>query len=246
MSHLIPQGEHMSTKNLFAICVLFLVISTSAIASKAQRILFILSAHEHGYWLSEVLTPYKILNDAGYIIDFATPDGARGVQAGQDYIDQSQKVLLSQLDHVLAKPLSLKNINPDDYAALYVPGGAGPMFDLFDHPQVNRITAKMYEDNKPVSADCHGPAAFAGVRLSSGELMISGKNVTAKSNAEEGQWARDNYPFMLQDKLIEHQASFSAAPPQKAWIIQDGNLLTGQNPQSAEPLAIRLVEMLAQ
>lgn len=235
----------MFTKKLFTTVALLLMIS-GPLSAANKKILFILSAHEHGYWLSEVLTPYQIITKAGYMIDFATPDGATGVQAGQDYMDQAQKQLLSELDPILAQPLSLQHINPDDYVALYVPGGAGPMFDLFDHPQVNRITAAMYENGKPVSADCHGPAAFAGVRLSSGELMISGKKMTAKSNAEEGDWARNNYPFMLQDKLIEHQVVFSAAPPQKAWIIQDGNLLTGQNPQSAEPLAIRLVEMLAQ
>lgn len=226
--------------------LLLLLLSPLTEAKTSQKILFILSAHEHGYWLSEVLTPYTILTEAGYAIDFATPNGGKGVPAGHDYLNDAEKQALPSLKPALSTPLALKDINPDDYVALYVPGGAGPMFDLYDHPQVNRITAQLYEAGKPVSADCHGPAAFASVRLSDGSLLIAGKQVTAKSNAEEGQWARDNYPFLLQDKMIEQRGSFSAAPPGQPWVIQDGLLLTGQNPQSAEPLAKRLLAMLAQ
>ncbi len=236
----------MFTHPIKAIVVLCLLISSPLISAKTpEKILFILSAHQHGYWLSEVLTPHDILSQAGYVVDFATPNGDQGVPAGQDYLNDAEKQSLPLLKSALSAPLALKDINPDDYVALYVPGGAGPMFDLFDHPHVNRITAQLYEAGKPVSADCHGPAAFAGVRLSDGSLMVSGKKVTAKSNAEEGQWARDNYPFMLQDKLIEQQAMFSAAPAGEPWIIQDGHLLTGQNPRSAAPLAKRLLDMLA-
>ncbi|MEM9387348.1 MAG: type 1 glutamine amidotransferase domain-containing protein [Pseudomonadota bacterium] len=195
--------------------------------------------------MPEVLTPYKILTDAGLEVAFATPGGAPGVQAGAQMMTSEQRRTLARLTDILAKPRKLGEIDPDDYLALYVPGGAGPMFDLFDHPQVNRIAAMMYEDDKPVAADCHGPAAFAAVRLSSGELMIKDKHLTAKSNAEEGDWARENYPFMLEDKLKDASSQFSAAAPYDPWVVRDGNLLTGQNPASAGPLATTLLEMLA-
>lgn len=214
------------------------------LAGDSDRILFILSAHEHGYWLPEVLTPYKILTDAGLDVDFASPAGAPGVQAGGDMMNDDERTTLRALGATLSTPLKLSDIDPTRYAALYVPGGAGPMFDLFDHPQVNRITANMYEDDKPVAADCHGPAAFAAVRLSNGELMIKDKMVTAKSNAEEGDWARANYPFLLEDKLKEATTQFSAAEPYEPWVVRDGNLLTGQNPASAGPLAIALLKSL--
>ncbi|MEO1573790.1 MAG: type 1 glutamine amidotransferase domain-containing protein [Pseudomonadota bacterium] len=208
--------------------------------------MFVLSAHEHGYWLPEVLTPYRILSDAGFDVVFASPGGQPGVQAGAEMMSDRDRQTLEELGDVLAKPQRLSDIAPDDYRALYVPGGAGPMFDLFDHPEVNRITARMYESAKPVAADCHGPAAFAAVRLSNGELMIEGKNVTAKSNAEEGDWARANYPFLLEDKLKEARSSFSAAAPYEPWVVRDGNLLTGQNPASAGPLAVAMLKMLAE
>ncbi len=227
-------------------CVL-LNLAASAVAqtTEERKILFVLSAHEHGYWLPEVLTPYQILTDAGLQVDFATPGGDAGVPAGADMMNDTERQTLAVLEDTLARPLALASINPDDYRALYVPGGAGPMFDLYDHPEVNRITASMYESGKPVAADCHGPAAFAAVRLSTGALMVAGKRMTAKSNAEEGDWARANYPFLLEDKLNEVSAEFSATEPYEAWVVRDGNLLTGQNPASAGPLADAILEALA-
>lgn len=232
------------TTVLLTYSAVLLAPTVSAQTASADRVLFILSAHEHGYWLPEVLTPYKILTDAGLTVDFASPAGSAGTKAGADTMTDAERHTLSNLADVLAHPAALSDVNPDRYAALYVPGGAGPMFDLFDHPQVNRITAAMFESGKPVTADCHGPAAFAAVRLSSGELMIKNKRLTAKSNAEEGEWARANYPFLLEDKLKEAAAKFSAAEPYEPWVVRDGNLLTGQNPASAGPLAEALLEIL--
>ncbi|MEO0974247.1 MAG: type 1 glutamine amidotransferase domain-containing protein [Pseudomonadota bacterium] len=209
------------------------------------KVLFILSAHDHGYWLPEVLAPYRVLTQAGVQVEFASPGGAPGVPAGADRMSHRERETLERLATTLATPQALRQIDPADYRALYVPGGAGPMFDLYDHPQVNRITAAMYEAGKPVAADCHGPAAFAAVRLSSGELMVEGKRLTAKSNAEEGEWARANYPFLLEDKLRQASSQFTAAAPYEPWVVQDGHLLTGQNPASARPLAHALLKMLA-
>ncbi|MEO0424493.1 MAG: type 1 glutamine amidotransferase domain-containing protein [Pseudomonadota bacterium] len=230
-----------------ATCLLLAGLSLSAQAQHPPdgKVLFILSAHEHGYWLPEVLTPYRILTEAGLEVEFASPGGAPGVQAGAQMMNAQERRTLAGLTDTLARPRKLADVDPDDYLALYVPGGAGPMFDLFDHAQVNRITAAMYEDDKPVAADCHGPAAFAAVRLSNGELMIQDKQLTAKSNAEEGDWAREHYPFLLEDKLKDGAGQFSAAAPYSPWVVRDGNLLTGQNPASAGPLATTLLEMLA-
>lgn len=242
--------RHLAGTTLLALLFAFSASSTHAHTQEHRSIenmsvLFILSANENGYWLPEVLTPYKILTKAGMRIDFASPGGASGTQAGGDMMTEGERLTLSKLTKKLATPLSLSEVDPSDYTALYVPGGAGPMFDLYDHPEVNRITAAMYESGKPVSADCHGPAAFAGVRLSNNQLMVEGKKLTAKSNAEEGDWARDNYPFLLETKFNQLNANFSAAAPYEAWIVQDGNLLTGQNPASAEPLAYALLKLIS-
>ncbi|MFK7954745.1 MAG: type 1 glutamine amidotransferase domain-containing protein [Lysobacterales bacterium] len=238
-------GKHTRIGAVLIGLVLFTATSAWADRTQGQKVLFILSAHEHGYWLPEVLTPYKVLTDAGLTVEFATPGGELGVRAGSDMMTEQERHTLSRVSAALQSPQNLADINPADYEALYVPGGAGPMFDLYDHTEVNRITAAMFEQGKPVTAACHGPAAFGNVRLSNGELMVKGKKLTAKSNAEEGDWARENYPFLLEDKLLEASAQFSAAAPYEPWVVQDGNLITGQNPASAGPLARVLLDTLS-
>jgi len=213
-------------------------------ANAQQKVLIIISSHHYGYYLPEVITPYRLLKQAGIAIDIASPYGGVGRGAGEKLLSDIDKSYRHHLEQQLASPLVLANIDTKDYDAVYIAGGAGPMMDLYGHPQIQRIVSTMYLENKVISADCHGPAALAAVTLPNGEFMVKGKRLTAKSDAEEGNWARNNYPFSLEARLKARKAIFSAANPRQAWVVQDGNLLTGQNPKSAEPLAKQLIEML--
>ena len=66
---------------------------------------------------------------------------------------------------------------PDSFDAVYIPGGHGACVDLPLDEGLQQFLAAMFEAGKVVSSVCHGPAAFANVKLSSGEYMISGKKV---------------------------------------------------------------------
>ena len=217
---------------------------SSACFADSKKIVVLLSAHETGFWAGEVIDNYLIMTEAGYDIVFATPDGTLGLPNGMYTLDSKQAETYRQIAQKLANPSALSQLEANAFAAIYVPGGAGPMFDLYNHPTVNRFIAEMYENNKPVAAVCHGPAALGGVKLKDGSLLIAGKKITAKSNAEENDWARENYPFLLEDQLQKLGASFSAAAPQEPLVVVDGLLITGQNPASTIPLSKKLVELL--
>ena len=225
------------------LCVVLMCSSTHSFAS-TKKVVVLLSAHETGFWASEVIDNYEIMKDAGFEIVFATPEGTVGLPNGMYTLSTKQAETYRKIANELANPVALSALSTQDFSAIYVPGGAGPMFDLYDHPTVNRFIAKMYESKKPVAAVCHGPAALGGVRLSNGSLLIQGKKLTAKSNAEENDWAKENFPFLLEDQLDKLGASFSAAEPQQPLVIADGLLLTGQNPASTIPLSEKLVQMI--
>ena len=210
-----------------------------------QKVLIIISSHDFGYYLPEVITPYRLLKQANIEVDIASPSGGTGRGSGEKSLSDVDKAYRPNLKHQLSNPLPLANIDTKNYDAVYIAGGAGPMMDLYDHPQIQRIVSTMYMANKVISADCHGPAALAAVTLPNGEFMVKGKRLTAKSNAEEGSWARSNYPFLLENRLKKNQAIFSAAKPKQPWVVQDGNLLTGQNPASAAPMTKKLIAMLS-
>jgi len=214
--------------------------------SAKTKILIVVSSDSHGYWLPEVVEPYRIFAKAGITIDIASPKGGKGKAGGrltkQDRIWYQQ----SSLPEKLANAKSLSEVQSWQYQAVYFAGGSGPMFDLIDNSQAQRITREIYENGGYVSADCHGPAALLNVKLSNGERLINGRKLTAKANVEEGRWARSNYPFLLEDKITELGGDYSAAGKSQKHVVVDGRLITGQNPASAIPMAEALVAMLAE
>lgn len=107
---------------------------------------------------------------------------------------------------------------------------------------------------KPVVAICHGVVGLANVRrIVDGNLLIHGRILTGFSLEEElvsSENARENLvdrsPYVLEAKLKEHGAVYLKASPGKEYVVQDGLLLTGQNPASAKQLAHRFASLLEQ
>ena len=212
----------------------------------AHKVLIVISSDKHGYWLPEVTEPYRILEDAGYHIDIASPLGDVGRASGRSRLSTSDSRWLPQssLAEKLDQPIALQDIHPTQYQAIYFAGGAGPMFDLVDNQESHRIVREIYENGGLVSADCHGPVALLNVKLSNGNRLISGKKLTAKANIEEGRWAHNNYPFLLEDKISALGGQYFAGPKGEKHVVIDGRLITGQNPNSALPMAKVLVKQL--
>jgi len=210
-----------------------------------KKILIVVSSDSHGYWLPEVVEPYRIFVKAGFAIDIASPKGGEGRAGGRLSSEDRTWYQQSSLPEELANAKALSEVQSWQYQAVYFAGGSGPMFDLVDNKQAQRITREIYENNGFVSADCHGPVALLNVKLSDGERLIHGKKLTAKANVEEGRWARSNYPFLLEDKIAELGGYYSSAGKSQKHVVVDGRLITGQNPASAIPMAEALISHLS-
>lgn len=132
----------------------------------------------------------------------------------------------------------------DEFDAVFVPGGHGPMFDLAVAKVSQKIIAEFAEKGKVVAAVCHGPGAFVNVMLEGGEHLLKGKEVTGFSNAEEDiMGLSEVVPFLLEDKLKEVGGKYvKAEEPWGAKVVVDGKLITGQNPASAKPLGQAIVK----
>lgn len=55
----------------------------------------------------------------------------------------------------------------------------------------------------------------------------------------------DAVPFLLEVKLKELNAEFSSGDPWSPFAVVDGRMVTGQNPQSSELTAKKVLEVLA-
>ena len=202
------------------------------------------TAHPTGYWAEELLTPYRALRDAGHSVSFATPGGVAPV-ADASSLSVGDAEAIAAI-HQLAAPLILADVDPADYDAVYYPGGHGPMQDLaVDEDSAALITATLAA-GRPLAAVCHGLAALLPARTATGESVVAGRRITGFTDEEEhlGGLA-DRAPFLLESELRARGAEFDVAAPWSDHTVVDGQLITGQNPQSSASAARALVAALA-
>lgn len=203
-----------------------------------------------GYEHTELARAYWVFIANGFEVDIASPKGGTppvvydGEDMGAyDYAFLNDAAIQDKLNHSI--PLS--EVNANEYEAVYFVGGKGTMFDFPNNPHVKKIARTLYQNDKVVSAVCHGPAALVNVELDNGEMLLANKKVSSFTNEEELMLipeAEEIFPFLLQSKLAEQGANFQQGAAYLEQVVQDGKLITGQNPWSVWLLAELVVEEL--
>ncbi len=199
------------------------------------------SGDKTGVWLEEYAVPYMKFKKEGFDVTVSTIDG--GVvpidPASLEGAKQEWKEAMDELKN--AKKLT--SIDSSKYAAVYMPGGHGAMFDLAEDKLLKETLAKFADAGKIVSAVCHGPASLVGVKLKNGKYLVEGKKLTSFTNKEEDEVEKsDKMPFMLESKLVEQGASFVAKGNWADNVVVDGNLITGQNPSASASIADAIIK----
>jgi putative intracellular protease/amidase len=212
-----------------------------------------------GFWASELTHPYYGFTRVRYEVLIASPDGGRvEVDALSDPRDASKwsaEDLISmgflhtpELVALLEDTPRLADLDLDDFAALVVCGGLGPMFQFRDHEDLKRTIAAFYETEKPTAVLCHGVSALIDVRLSDGSYLVQGKTVTGFSNAEEDfsdrAVGRRVMPFRIEDELRRRGANYVQGGLFKAFVVRDGRLITGQQQYSGAKVAEAVIAAL--
>lgn len=145
----------------------------------------------------------------------------------------------------MANTLSVDDVKAEDIAALFVVGGTGTLWDFPASQELARLLEQMMARKAPVALICHGVCALLGARTSDGSEMARERRLTCFSNEEERMLGFDSLvPLLAETELTRQGADFSAADPFEPHVVVDGNLLTGQNPASAAPLAAAVIAAL--
>jgi putative intracellular protease/amidase len=119
------------------------------------------------------------------------------------------------------------------------------MFDLANDQRVAKLVSDFARSSKMIAAVCHGPAALVGATQANGTPLVQGKRLTAFSDSEEvAVGLQDAAPFSLEQRLIGLGANFSQGRNFGEYVIEDRNLITGQNPQSSAKAAEFLLARL--
>jgi putative intracellular protease/amidase len=223
-----------------------------------KKVLFVLTSHDKlgdtgektGYWTEEFAAPYYELADKGVQIDIATPLG------GQPPIDPKSDdpsaatedtKRLDKDTEVLAKLKNthkLSDVKEADYDAVFYPGGHGPLWDLAEDKKSIALIEAFYTNKKPVAFVCHSPGALKNVKVN-GDYLVKGKKVTGFSNTEEEAVGLTKVvPFLLEDVLQKNGATYSKVGDWQPYAVEDGLLITGQNPASSKLVAEKLLNQL--
>ncbi|MER6136509.1 type 1 glutamine amidotransferase domain-containing protein [Streptomyces sp. NPDC001815] len=209
--------------------------------------------HPTGFWAEEAVAPYEAFKAAGHEIVVATPGGvvptvdqgslAAEVNGGQEGAAKVAAGLASFEE--LHSPVRMEDVDLDEYAAVFYPGGHGPMEDLAVNADSGRLLTRALESGKPLGVVCHAPAALLAATKEDGGNAFAGYRLTGFTNAEETQAGlADKAKWLLQDRLVELGADFQEGEPWAPHVVVDRNLVTGQNPASSAPLAAELLKKL--
>jgi len=225
----------------------------------SKKILMVLTSHdklgdtEHktGFWVEEFAAPYYVFKDAGFDITLASPLG------GQPPIDPTSQLSDFETDatkrydqddvvkNELANTVLLSSVNESDYDSVFYPGGHGPLWDLAYNVTSIKLIESFLAANKPVGAVCHASAVLLDIKDASGEFVIKGKAVAGFTNGEEeAVQLTDIVPFLVEDELIKRGADYQKVDDFNAFSVQDGLIISGQNPASSELVAEKLVAHL--
>lgn len=154
--------------------------------------------HPTGFWAEEFIAPHRTFTQAGFTVNVATPGGVRpsidplSLSTQHNNNDESavaaQKKYLHEFELLLNAPLRLEDVKADEYDAIFLVGGHGPMQDMAVHPTVGSLLAAMLDNpKKVVAAVCHGPAGFLSAHRPDGTWLFKDRSLTGFSNEEETQ-----------------------------------------------------------
>lgn len=171
----------------------------------------------------------------------------------------------------LAHPLTLSEVAHQDlsqYKAVFVPGGPVPMIDLMANNDLGSILRYFHAHHQTTVLLCHGPIAL----LSTTRDPAANQAALRSGNLDRARSLAANWPyrgyrmtiFSDEEESIAAKNVFHAEPlftPQQgletaggkvstvtAWhpnVVQDRELITGQNPASDAALADLVLQTLS-
>jgi putative intracellular protease/amidase len=222
-----------------------------------MRVLFIISNSETAFWLSEVTHPYWHLIERGVEVDFASPRGGKVVwdpysdpnsansTEPDDLVSKgflSDRALVAKLE----RTLTLKDVDLSHYDAVHVAGGRGATFDLYPNEDVARALEHFWARRKIVGAICHGAVALGNIPDRIRGRKLTGYTLEGDQELQRMFGSDFLIPHYPQKVLEGAGGNYQRVAPNDPYVVVDGNLVTGQNQQSASEYSLVLLHAMSQ
>jgi putative intracellular protease/amidase len=225
-----------------------------------MKVLMVLTSHDQlgntgrktGFWLEEFAAPYYTFKDTGAEIVLASPAGGQPpLDPKSDEPDfQTELTRRFKADpaaqQALASTVKLETVSAEDFDAVFYPGGHGPLWDLAESSVSIALIEAFQRAGKPTAFVCHAPGVLRHVKAADGQPLVKGRRVSGFTNSEEeGVGLTDVVPFLIEDEFQALGGQYEKGPDWQSFVIEDGLLITGQNPASSEAAAKALVNRLS-
>ncbi|MGA3677300.1 type 1 glutamine amidotransferase domain-containing protein [Lysinibacillus agricola] len=203
-----------------------------------------------GLWIGEATEFVEEVTKSGFEVDYVSPKGGFVPvdPRSMKYADESTFSIYESEDfqnRALRNSMQPSDVNPNDYIAIYYTGGHGVMWDFPNNPELQQISLTIYNNGGYIVSVCHGIAGLLNIKDKNGDYLIRNKKITGFTTTEEILSTKKSIvPFLNKDIAIEHGAIFQKARAFRSFVVQDGNLITGQNPFSTREVAKKLLTNL--
>ena len=233
-------------------------------AFKSGRVLIITTSHDTlgegedakstGVYASELFIPYYEFLDAGLTVDIASMEGGEiPIEASSlkwPLKTASEKRYLKDdiTQQKVENSLAIDDVDFTDYDMIFISGGWGASYDLGLSDVLGEGISQAYMNGEIIGTVCHGSLGLIKAVDENGELLIKGKTITGVTNKQITELGIEMTPMHPETELKAAGANYVSA---SAWrdifanmVVEDGNLVTGQNQNASAEVAQRMMAQL--
>jgi len=196
-----------------------------------------------GLWLGETAEFVDEMEQKKIKVGYVSPKGGYVPidPRSMKYVDDSIMRIYKDEDFIeraLSNTMKPKDVNPSEYIAIYYTGGHGVMWDFPDNEALQKIALSIYQNQGYLLSVCHGIAGLFNIKNEKDQYVIAHKKITGFSTTEEIiARKKSDVPFLNEKMAKDRNAIFVKKRFYKNHVIQDGRIITGQNPFSVRSVA---------
>ena len=195
----------------------------------------------------EALVPMLHLKSAGFEFEIATPSGQAVIFEMWAFPkkDEAVNAIYNELKKSFEQPKSLKDftnnsMEPDQYAAVFVPGGHGVMLGIPEDENVGEVLSWAHNNDLFTITLCHGPGALMSTALNGKSFIYDGYKMAVFPDSVDKMTPKIGYlpgqmPHGLSEKLKSLGANVVNTKADNTVCI-DRNLITGASPLASNQL----------
>lgn len=211
-----------------------------------------------GHQASETFVPCYNFDKCGFDFDIATPDGGKVAleewtfPMAKGYEDKL-RTIEAKLKQKLDNPMKLADvdISLEPYAAIFLPGGHGPVIEQHKIERIGEILRAAHAISLPTLSLCHGPSALRAAALG-GEFPYKGYKLcvfpdktdlfTPKIGYLPGYLKKED---QIEAKLVELGMKVQNKEMDDS-VCVDRELVTGASQLASQTFAHAAVKFLAE